>query len=47
MCNGIAKFYISIAHLYTAIVKALNPVYVYEDRDGKMHAMSIQNEINS
>ena len=43
MCNGIAKFYISIAHLYAAIVKTLNPVYVYEDRDGKMHAMSIQN----
>lgn len=43
MCNGIAKFYISIAHLYAAIVKTLNPVYVYEDRDGKTHAMSIQN----
>ena len=43
MCNGIAKFYISIAHLYAAIVKTLNPVYVYEDRDGKIHAMSIQN----
>jgi len=43
MCNGIAKFYISIAHLYAAIVKTLNPVYVYEDSDGKTHAMSIQN----
>ncbi len=43
MCNGIAKFYISIAHLYAAIVKTLNPVYVYEDNDGKTHAMSIQN----
>lgn len=43
MCNGIAKFYISIAHLYAAIVKTLNPVYVYEGRDGKKHAMSIQN----
>ena len=43
MCNGIAKFYISIAHLYAAIVKTLNPVYVYTDDDGKKHAMSIQN----
>jgi len=43
MCNGIAKFYISIAHLYAAIVKTLNPVYVYEDRQGNTHAMSIQN----
>lgn len=43
MCNGIAKFYISIAHLYAAIVKTMNPVYIYEGRDGKTHAMSIQN----
>lgn len=43
MCNGIAKFYISIAHLYAAIVKTLNPVYVYEDCNGKTHAMSIKN----
>ncbi len=43
MCKGIAKFYISIAHLYAAIVKTINPVYVYQDGKGKRHAMSIQN----
>ena len=43
MCKGIAKFYISIAHLYAAIVKTINPVYVYEDDRGKKHALSIQN----
>jgi hypothetical protein len=43
MCKGIAKFYISIAHLYAAIVKTINPVYVYEDGRGKKHALSIQN----
>ena len=43
MCIGIAKFYISIAHLYAAVVKTLNPVYVYEDSAGKTHALSIQN----
>jgi len=42
MCKGIAKFYITIAHLYAAIVKTINPVYVY-DKDGKRHALSIQN----
>jgi len=35
MCKGIAKFYISVAHLYAAIVKTINPVYVYEDDKGK------------
>ena len=43
MCKGIAKFYISVAHLYAAIVKTINPVYVYEDDKGKKHALSIQN----
>lgn len=43
MCKGIAKFYISIAHLYAAIVKTINPVYVYQDGKGKRHALSIQN----
>ena len=29
MCKGIAKFYIKIAHLFAAILKTVNPVYVY------------------
>jgi len=39
MCKGIAKFYIKIAHLFAAILKAVNPVYKY---DG--HEMSIMNK---
>ena len=35
MCKGIAKFYIKIAHLYAAILKTINPVYVYKDKYGK------------
>ena len=39
MCKGIAKFYIKIAHLFAAILKAVNPIYKY---DG--HEMSIMNK---
>lgn len=35
VCLGIAKFYIKIAHTFAAIVKTLNPVYVYKDSEGK------------
>lgn len=31
MCVGIAKFYIKIAHLYSAIIMTLNPIYEYTD----------------
>jgi len=30
-CNGIAKFYMKLKTLYVAIVKTINPVYVYRD----------------
>ena len=43
MCKGIAKFYISIAHLYAAIVKTINPVYIFNAPDGKQKAYSIMN----
>lgn len=39
MCKGIAKFYIKVAHLFAAILKAVNPIYKY---DG--HEMSIMNK---
>ena len=32
-CQGIAKFYIKIGHVYTAIIKTINPQYVFNDRD--------------
>jgi len=31
MCIGIAKYYIKIAHLYSAIVMTINPIYKYKD----------------
>ena len=31
MCIGIAKFYIKIAHIFSAIVMTVNPIYVYKD----------------
>jgi hypothetical protein len=36
MCIGIAKFYIKIAHLFSAIVSTINPSYKYRDTDGKL-----------
>ena len=35
VCNKIAKFYIKIAHLFSAIVTTINPEYVYKDMFGK------------
>ena len=34
MCDGIAKFYIKIAHVFASIVCTINPVYIYKDTDG-------------
>ena len=34
VCIGIAKFYVKIAHIFAAIVKTINPVYVYTDSNG-------------
>ena len=34
MCDGVAKFYVKIAHLFAAISKTINPVYSYTDADG-------------
>jgi len=31
MCIGIAKYYIKIAHIFSAIVMTVNPIYVYKD----------------
>lgn len=35
VCIGIAKFYIKIAHVFSAIITTINPVYVYVDETGK------------
>ena len=35
LCNKIAKFYIKIAHLFSAILTTINPEYMYTDSSGK------------
>ena len=35
VCIGIAKFYIKIAHIFSAIVMTINPVYTYKDANGE------------
>jgi hypothetical protein len=34
VCIGIAKFYVKIAHIFSAIVMTINPVYTYKDSTG-------------
>jgi hypothetical protein len=34
VCIGIAKFYVKIAHIFSAIVMTINPVYTYKDVTG-------------
>ena len=36
VCEGIAKFYVKIAHIFAAIVTTINPVYTYKDQDGNV-----------
>ena len=36
VCIGIAKFYVKIAHLFSAIVTTINPVYSYKDEQGNL-----------
>jgi len=35
MCLGISKFYIKIAHIFSAIVMTINPIYTYKNNEGK------------
>lgn len=36
ICSNIAKFYIKIAHLFSSIILAINPSYVYKDEYGNI-----------
>ena len=36
MCQDVAKFYVNIAKVFGAIVKAIHPEYVYEDELAKL-----------
>jgi len=35
LCNGIAKFYITIAHVFACILTTINPLYIYKDLNGE------------
>jgi hypothetical protein len=39
MCIGISKFYVKIAHLFSAIVTTINPQYKFRDESGKMRTI--------
>jgi len=42
VCIGIAKFYVKIAHIFSAILMTINPVYLYKDQaTGKTARKSI------
>ena len=36
ICIGISKFYIKIAHIFAAIIRTINPIYVYKDANGSI-----------
>ena len=44
ICNGIAKFYIKIAHVFASILTTINPVYVYKDENGATINATIYNK---
>ena len=46
MCMAIASFYIRIAHLFSAIILTINPIYKYRDSNGAIHEVNWANRQN-
>lgn len=46
MCIEIAKFYVKIAHIYSSIFLTINPVYTYEDVNGKFKKAAVSEKDN-
>ena len=44
LCIGIAKYYVKIAHIFSAIITTINPVYKYTDPSGKIQSVSLINK---
>ena len=44
LCIGIAKFYVKIAHVFSAIVTTVNPIYQYKDSTGSMQEVKLMNK---
>ena len=43
ICKQISIFYVKIAHIYSTITMALNPKYVYTDKNGKQMVVDMNN----
>ena len=41
MCIGIAQFYVKVGHIFAAILKTINPEYIYIDEYGRRRRVSI------
>ena len=41
LCIGLAKFYIQIGHIFSAVSSTLNPQYQFKDEDGNLTEQSI------
>lgn len=44
LCNGIAKFYVKVAHLFGAILTTINPVFIYKDTYGQSIEIGLLNK---
>lgn len=44
ICEAIAKFYVKIFNLFSSILKTINPIYIYKNRDGEESKISILNK---
>ncbi len=44
ICNAISIFYVKIAHIFAAIMMALNPKYVFTDKTGKQIIIDIHDK---
>lgn len=41
MCIGIAQFYVKVGHIFAAILKTINPEYIFTDQYGQRRRVSI------
>lgn len=39
LCIGIAKYYVKVAHIFSAIMSTINPTYSYKDEFGTKHVV--------
>jgi hypothetical protein len=44
MCKEVAKFYLTIAHVFAAIATSINPSFVYTDAHGNLKVANITNK---